>query len=508
MSIQSEALDLFKKAAAASSPQLKGKLYLSSTGWLMLQVPNSLGRGIFDAMNEPGIELPVSDTTEQYNAHISVMRPEEIAEIGGPNRITERGHEFSYSLGKMKDFNPTGWPEMTRCWVVEVRSPELEKLRKSYGLSAIPNEGKYKFHITVAVRRAKVLGDNEVAKASEKHNPVEKPDGITLTDKPGTHLLKAGGSHEHDQGADGTGGEAQSFCVHRAATGLPPNPAEKVGGSGLRPVPGDAATHHAADHGGTATTGAAQAGAGGSEKRAESPDLSSVFRRHVGPFANSDVAGDLVKYAKVTPAQAIARAARRAVAPKSEAQAEAGNYRKGHASLHGLRVAIENPRGSTRSGVGPTGKKWETTMSHHYGYINRTEGLDGDHVDIFIGPHPEAELVYVVDQVDPSTKKFDEHKCMLGFLTLDEARKGYMDNYEKNWKGLGAITPVTMQQFREWLSEGSQRRPIESQTFKMKKKAGDDASVLVLQKDTTRFIFPEGGTDAQTRADNSDGGEQ
>lgn len=182
------------------------------------------------------------------------------------------------------------------------------------------------------------------------------------------------------------------------------------------------------------------------------------------------------------------------VAP-TEAQAEAGNYRKGHVNMHGLNVTIENAKGSTRSGTGADGKKWSTTMNHHYGYIRRTEDLDGDHVDVFLGPTPDAELVYVVDQINPSTKRFDEHKCMLGFLTLKDAKEAYLSNYEKNWKGLGTITPVTMQQFKEWLKDGSQHRPISTQVFDMKKAddtGGEKLGIMLIQKDESiRMVPPE-----------------
>jgi len=208
-----------------------------------------------------------------------------------------------------------------------------------------------------------------------------------------------------------------------------------------------------------------------------------------------------VKHGEVTVAQAIARAARRAVDPVSAAQAEAGNYRKGHVNMHGLQITIETPKGAVRSGTDKEGKKWSIEMANHYGYIRKSEDLDGDHVDVFLGPNPEAELVYVVDQIDPATKKFDEHKCLLGFLTLSSAKDAYKANYQKTWKGLGKITPVTMQQFKEWLKDGSQKRPISTQTFKMKKAAGSghnpdesgqEPGILFLQERTAvRFITPD-----------------
>lgn len=148
---------------------LSGQLYASKSGWILLSVPNDLVRGVFAAMDEPGIELPTRDTDDpeaRLNAHCSVIRPEELERIGGIDKISERGKRFRYRLGGLYSVVPEGWNGVSRAWMLEVFSPSLQKLRLSYGLSALPNEGKYKFHITVAIRRAKVLGRNEMAKGA------------------------------------------------------------------------------------------------------------------------------------------------------------------------------------------------------------------------------------------------------------------------------------------------------------------------------------------------------
>ncbi|MDM5083754.1 hypothetical protein OB925_02600 [Aeromonas rivipollensis] len=157
-------------------------------------------------------------------------------------------------------------------------------------------------------------------------------------------------------------------------------------------------------------------------------------------------------------------AARAEVAPEpTEAQKEAGNYKKGHLKLQGLDIALENPKGSTRSGTDQGGKEWQSTMAHDYGYIKRTEGADGDHVDVFIGDQLDSETVYVVDQVDPSTGKFDEHKVMMGFADEQAAREGYLGNYEAGWKGLGAIKAMPVESFKRWVSEGDTKSSIATQ---------------------------------------------
>ncbi len=153
---------IVKNAAGPElSYSLSGRLYLSKSGWILLTVPNDLAHGAFKALNEPGIEMP-----EDFNAHISVMRPEELEQIGGPDVIDERGKSFRYTLGPLRSVEPAGWPEMSKVWFIEVNSPELSALRKSYGLPALPNENKFKFHITVAVRKKNVLRESEVRKAA------------------------------------------------------------------------------------------------------------------------------------------------------------------------------------------------------------------------------------------------------------------------------------------------------------------------------------------------------
>ncbi|QJT28377.1 PLxRFG domain-containing protein [Aeromonas media] len=168
---------------------------------------------------------------------------------------------------------------------------------------------------------------------------------------------------------------------------------------------------------------------------------------------------DMVAPAASEPVRQI-EAARAEVAPEpTEAQKEAGNYKKGHLTLQGLDIALENPKGSTRSGTDQDGKAWQSTMAHDYGYIKRTLGADGDHVDVFIGDQPDSETVYVVDQVDPKTGKFDEHKVMMGFADEQAARVGYLGNYEAGWKGLGAIKAMPAEEFKRWMKEGDTTKP-------------------------------------------------
>ncbi|MES3674452.1 DEAD/DEAH box helicase family protein [Halomonas elongata] len=155
----------------------------------------------------------------------------------------------------------------------------------------------------------------------------------------------------------------------------------------------------------------------------------------------------------------VRRAASRTNTEPTPAQAEAGNYRKGKVRLDGLDVAIENPKGSTRSGTDPDGREWESTMAHHYGDIKGTVGADGDNLDVFVGDRPENGKAFVIDQVNDDGS-FDEHKVMLGFDSVEEAREGYLANYEEGWQGLGEISEVSTQDLKSWMRDGDTRQPF------------------------------------------------
>ena len=143
-------------------------------------------------------------------------------------------------------------------------------------------------------------------------------------------------------------------------------------------------------------------------------------------------------------------------AEPTEAQKVAGNYKMEHRRVDGYNISIENPAGSVRKGVGADGKPWETTMHNDYGYIRGTEGVDGDHIDVFLSDTPEEGDVFVVDQVNEDGS-FDEHKVMYGFPSEQAAREAYLSNYEPGWTGLGAITHVSKEEFKKWIQSSKRK---------------------------------------------------
>lgn len=120
----------------------------------------------------------------------------------------------------------------------------------------------------------------------------------------------------------------------------------------------------------------------------------------------------------------------------TEAQKKAGNYKMGHVKVGTFDITIENPKGSERSGTDANGKKWSVKMNNTYGYIRGTEGVDGDHIDVFLAEDMDkwdGKYVFVVDQYNPDGT-FDEHKVMLGFNSMEKARSAYLANHEKGWE--------------------------------------------------------------------------
>jgi hypothetical protein len=761
-------------ATSAMTYSLKGRLTLSRTGWVLLEVPNSIGNGLFQALTEHGIEQPVSQTHGRYNAHVSVIRPEEVEAAGGSSVIKARGQTFGFNLGAVREINaPAGWDEVSKCWVVEVRSPELMTLRRSLGLG----EPKYPFHITFAIRKKnalkaaslihfqklaavsteikdssidgrglfatrsfkigdvisdrymtrsvgddgrtkfdqseqcrftnhsstancviesdgdyiKLVADRDIVKGEEltgdyaecgnvlgpdfdftyqgkpydgsssarptqrdiHHHPVSDKildalrcvdsddvvHGRTAGDRDSTtgadtgddprdqhpeasagdraratspetsdngdarphhpatsafsksgavrgpepiirladvlpadwatfqHPVRpasltavlAGAAHTLDKSAASSDssigqdsgnhdehasrvfqrksgsavrdpGEGDGWFLswargvlrgeHSTASGVlgagSCHPGLKLRSAGFAAVDGSLGRQYPGgdaerirsgvvnDRGVIHGDGQKQSAASGvlsdgslyrgpelgsegglpvntnrAEKlrtlrtrRGECPGCGATFKEDE-PYPDVKMCEVCERFGKpklikegMAIAAQIVQARKDTAEPASEAQAAAGNYAKGKFRMHGLSFAIETPKGGVRSGKDKDGKSWSNTMTADYGYILGTVGSDGDHVDVFIGPDPEAEMVFVVDQIDPTTGKFDEIKVMFGYKTEEAAREGYLSNYSTGWQGLKEITPLTMRQFKWWLQNGDTLKAVAGATIK------------------------------------------
>ena len=162
-----------------------------------------------------------------------------------------------------------------------------------------------------------------------------------------------------------------------------------------------------------------------------------------------------------TLASKIAQAEAETDTEPTEAQKEAGNYKKGNVRIGQFDITVENPKGSVRRGTDASGKAWEQTMQNTYGYIRGTEGVDGDHIDVFLTNDIDGwngRRVYIVDQYNEDGT-FDEHKVMLGFNDEAEAQDAYLSNYEKGWeyKHKLVMSSVNLPDFEKWINSSHRK---------------------------------------------------
>lgn len=193
--------------------------------------------------------------------------------------------------------------------------------------------------------------------------------------------------------------------------------------------------------------------------------------------------GDLldVNYidASLSLANAVAVAEKETDTTPTEKQKEAGNYKKGHVQVGTFNITIENPKGSVRSGIDTEGNKWETIMQNTYGYIRGTEGVDGDHIDVFLSDDIDGwngRRVFVVDQYNEDGS-FDEHKVMLGFNETDDAEAAYFANYDSDWANnhKTVVTAVNLEDFEKWI-DSSHRKTKAFAEYKSVKSVEEQSS--------------------------------
>ena len=195
---------------------------------------------------------------------------------------------------------------------------------------------------------------------------------------------------------------------------------------------------------------------------------------------------DVVNYidASSSLANAVAVAEKETDTTPTEKQKEAGNYKKGHVQVGTFNITIENPKGSVRSGIDTEGNKWETTMQNTYGYIRGTEGVDGDHIDVFLSEDIDGwngRRVFVVDQYNEDGS-FDEHKVMLGFNETDDAEAAYFANYDSDWakNHKTVVTAVNLEDFEKWIDSSHRKTKPFAEYKSVKTVEGQNA----LQKNT------------------------
>ena len=181
----------------------------------------------------------------------------------------------------------------------------------------------------------------------------------------------------------------------------------------------------------------------------------------------------------------------------TDGQKEAGNYKKGHVQVGTFDITIENPKGSVRRGKDANGKEWESKMNNTYGYFRGTEGVDGDHIDVFLSNDIDGwdgRKVFVVDQYNPDGS-FDEHKVMLGFNDADDAKSDYLANYEKGWENGRRIdvSAVNLEDFEKWIASSKRKtKPFSEYSSVKKETVGNSFDNFV--RDSGGEVIPNGVT--------------
>lgn len=140
-------------------------------------------------------------------------------------------------------------------------------------------------------------------------------------------------------------------------------------------------------------------------------------------------------------------------------QAEAGNYQKRRLKWQGFKLKVETEKGAERTAVDGS---WSVTMPDAYGDFEGIKGADGDDLDFYMGPNPQAPQVFVIDQVDADSGKFDEHKVMVGYASPEEAVQAYHAGFSdgRGPDRLGAVKPMSVAQFKAWARNGDKKKPV------------------------------------------------
>ena len=140
----------------------------------------------------------------------------------------------------------------------------------------------------------------------------------------------------------------------------------------------------------------------------------------------------------------------------SDAQKEAGNYQKGHERLFGHDVSIETEKGALRRSHQRDedgNPLWEHPSPADYGQVlGAVKGADGDLPDVYNLRNGDKH--FIVDQKNPDTGKFDEHKIMANAKDLADARDIYLAGFGdgKGMARLHDITEVSPEEVKQWLN--------------------------------------------------------
>ena len=124
----------------------------------------------------------------------------------------------------------------------------------------------------------------------------------------------------------------------------------------------------------------------------------------------------------------------------------------GRTVFQGIPIGVENPAGSVRSWRDVDGESGSTRMLYAYGFVEGTNGTDGDELDVFVGPVADAPTAFIVHQQNPRTGLYDEDKVMLGFPDEATALRAYRAHFDRPDFEV-AVSPITVEHFKRWYGQ-------------------------------------------------------
>lgn len=111
-----------------------------------------------------------------------------------------------------------------------------------------------------------------------------------------------------------------------------------------------------------------------------------------------------------------AHAARR-IDPTRKARAQKADFQ-------GIPIEIDRPKSFVQEGTDAQGNAWRRLYRYDYGFIPKTEGGDGEGIDVFMGPCDDAPMSWWAIQTTDDGS-FDEFKVCLGFSSPALAQACY-----------------------------------------------------------------------------------
>lgn len=121
----------------------------------------------------------------------------------------------------------------------------------------------------------------------------------------------------------------------------------------------------------------------------------------------------------------------------------------GDLEVGGLQVRVEANAGDVRRWRAPDGTEGQTVLRFAYGEILGTRGVDGEPVDVYVGPDPTAPFAFVVDQLR-ADGTLDEQKVFLGFRSPNAVEAAYLLHYPQSF--WGSVAQVEVGELRRKLT--------------------------------------------------------